>query len=79
MKTNLYSIYDRKANFYSAPFSEVNEVCAIRQFQSQYAQHPYKDDFELYFVGEYDNETGIIFAVDKPQFIVSYSSFAEVK
>lgn len=77
MTTNLYSVYDKKASFFSLPFGEVNDVCAERQFKNQYTQHPYRDDFALYQVGTLDTESGIITS-GNPRFVVSYDSFVEV-
>lgn len=71
MKYVLCSMYDRVAGTFAAPMAFVNRSCAQRWFrtvskQSEFAQ---PTDFELYAVGEYDTNTGLIKSYDKPDFI----------
>lgn len=70
----MYSIRDSKGEFYSQPFVKNTHGEAERDFQSlandeksQVAQYP--EDFDLYFLGEYDNITGKITPQDSPQHV----------
>lgn len=68
MLFNLFSVFDAKARVYLAPFVARSAVDAKRQLEAAKAdpafmqtpvgQHP--EDFELYQVGTFDDETGII-------------------
>lgn len=73
MKTNLYTIRDRKAGTYGTPFGSYNHETAIRDFKgfcSQVQNHYIADDLELYFVGEFNSATGeVSMNKDKPEFI----------
>lgn len=61
----LFTVYDSKARIYGKPFCAESSVEAIRSWMqicksedSQFAQFP--DDFSLYEIGEYNNETAKI-------------------
>lgn len=63
MKLKLVSIYDAKAEVYSAPIGFPTLGMAERSFvdevnnpQSNYNKHP--EDFTLFHVGDYDQTTG---------------------
>ena len=65
MKTAICAVYDTTANLFGAPFSATNEQVAIRQFQAELTNvqatgpmqtHP--QDFKLFGLGSFDNETG---------------------
>jgi len=68
MRVKLFSIYDRKAKVYMAPFVARSETDAIRQITSSLRdpqmretpvfQHP--DDFDVRVVADFDDETGQI-------------------
>ena len=64
MITGLYAIKDAKSTFMSCTV-DVNDATAIRNFEhavrqrdSILASHP--NDFALFKVGEYDNESGVV-------------------
>lgn len=71
MKYILVSMYDRVAGTFAAPMAFVNRPCAQRWFRSVSKQSEYAmpTDFELYAVGEYDTNTGLIVSFDMPEFI----------
>lgn len=60
-----YSIYDKVAEQYSAPFLSINDATATREFNQRIAVNPLAEptDFELYSVG--------IFSTDSGQFVPS--------
>jgi hypothetical protein len=60
-----YSIFDKKAKFFSTPFTQVNDDVAIREFSDlvrdetlQPFKHP--EDYKLYVLGSWDDQTGDI-------------------
>lgn len=62
-KLKIFTIFDGKANAYLRPFSLPNAAHAIREI-SEVMQQPtgpfsdYPEDFTLFEVGEFDDETG---------------------
>ena len=70
MITGLYAIKDAKSTFMPCTV-DVNDATAIRNFENAVRQvnsilssHP--NDFALFKVGEYDNESGVISPVFPP-------------
>ena len=78
MISKLYSIRDRKAEFYGTPFASVSDVTAQRDFFA-YCKMPnnayISGDLELYYVGEIESLNGIVTLPDNglPRFICNYS------
>lgn len=65
MKIRLYSIFDRVSKVFTEPFPCVNDAAAIRSFynvQSEPGTTLYSnpDDFQLFFICEFDNHDGLI-------------------
>lgn len=63
MKSNIYAIYDNKAEAYMQPFFAATPGLALRAFsdnvnnkESIFNKHP--NDFVLYEIGEFDDATG---------------------
>lgn len=66
MIMKMFTVYDMKAEFFGQPFFEQEEASAIRSFgdavndssnpANQWNKHP--EDFQLYLIGAFDNETG---------------------
>lgn len=73
MKQNAYAIKDAKTNTYGVPFFTHNDGTAERSF-TQAANdpnttiHQFPQDYALYRVGEFDDESGEI-KPEKPVFI----------
>lgn len=71
----LYSVYDKKAQNYTSPTCIVNNAVATRLFNSMVEQQknePSTEDLELYCVGKFDSEKGLLCEVfDKPQYVCS--------
>lgn len=84
MRVQLYSIFDRKARVYLAPFVSRSETDAIRQISASFrdpqmrdtpvGQHP--EDFSLTRVGAFDDETGQIEALTPPHPVCSLDELA---
>lgn len=63
MKTNIYSVYDKKAECFSQPFNMVNDAVAMRVIKNcvrdkthNYGQNP--EDYALYKIGTFDDVVG---------------------
>lgn len=66
MKFILVLIYDKVACMYSSPLIYDNIECAKRHFAQLIKNQPNLngDDYELYFLGNYDSKTGTIYDDD---------------
>lgn len=78
----MYSIRDSKTGF-MAPIAENNDAVATRNFSNAVGQpnsvlgsHP--GDFDLYKVGLFDSDSGIMTELSAPEFVVSATSLKEV-
>jgi len=76
MKNGIYSIYDAKAEVFTSPMSLMNNNVAVRIFQNcvntpehNYALNP--EDYNLFKLGEFDDNTGLIDVYNPPQILVS--------
>lgn len=63
MTKKIYSVYDQKAEVFHSPFYLTTHGEAERQFQTavndpktQFSVYP--EDFDLYYLGEYDDNKG---------------------
>lgn len=71
----MFSIRDSKGEFYQTPFYMHTHGEAERAF-TQLAKDPkstvsqFPEDFDLYYLGEYDEKTGKFAPVDTPQHMV---------
>lgn len=80
MIQKMYSIRDSKAEIFHPPFFNLTHGQAERNFtelvndeKSTLSKHP--EDFDLYYVGEYDDMTGKIQALDTPQHLCKAIQF----
>ena len=74
MELKIYSIRDSKAEIYNAPFFQKTHGEAERSFKtlandqkSTVCQHP--EDFDLWYLGVYNDQTGTIQSLETPQHI----------
>lgn len=58
MIQNVYSIYDVKAKEYGPLFLAKNDDIAVRMIKTNLKDILYPQDYELYQVGCFDNESG---------------------
>lgn len=75
MELKMYSIRDSKTEVFSQPFFQKSHGEAERSFtqllrddKSTISQFP--EDYDLYFHGIYDDQTGKLQALDTPQHII---------
>jgi len=73
---NMYTIKDIKAGVYNTPWFATNTAEAIRSFhraaggqQTNISQFP--EDFELFFIGIWDEELGKMNMLDKCEFVIN--------
>lgn len=71
MKQVVMAMFDKAAGFYGQPFFTKSRSLGVRAFtdainssgEEPFAKHP--DDFELYYLGEYDDQSA---SFSQPQF-----------
>lgn len=83
MKSMVFSIFDTKAGIYASPFFMLNQAMAMRGFadmakspDANVSKHP--EDYVLYKIGEYDDETAELKATLPPENLGHASMFANV-
>lgn len=79
----VFSIRDQKAECFNLPFFKKTHGEAERDFRavvndSKSTVNQFPDDFDLYFIGEYDEVSGVFKPVDTPQHILKAVSVREV-
>jgi len=77
----LCTVYDKKGEFYSAPFTSASLSSAVRDFEGAIrsgagALGQFPSDFDLYHCGNFDDESGLVDTMT-PVFIVNGGSFRE--
>lgn len=75
MQLKVYSIRDSKAELFNQPFHKNTHGEAEREFDRLVKDtnsfvHKYPDDFDLYYIGEFDDQKGVYKSLDTPQHIV---------
>lgn len=76
MNKKLYTVRDVKTGIYEVPLAQISHGEAERTFQSLLKDSnskisKYPEDFELYYLGDYDNLTGTVIPNSSPQFIMN--------
>lgn len=71
----MYSIRDQKAECFNTPFFKTTHGEAERDFRvavndENTSLNQFPDDFDLYFVGTYDTNTGRLTSLDTPQHVI---------
>lgn len=71
----MYSIRDAKGEYFNTPFfnkshgeAERNFTSLVNDEKSTVSQYP--EDFDLYYLGDYDDNDGKLVPLDTPQHIV---------
>lgn len=75
MVKKIYAIRDSKAECFHNPFYQSTHGEAERAFRTAVADekttlNQYPEDFDLYYLGEYDDNTGKMMALDTPQHVI---------
>ena len=79
----VYCLYDKKAAIYTAPFTEKNDATAVRLVQGLLANRgsnisQYPEDFDLYYLGDFDPEDGQLTPILKPEFKLNLAALLQV-
>lgn len=74
MLTNVYAVFDEKAKNFGAPFCTSNDNLAMRSFNDAAATpgsviHNHPEDFKLYQLGTFDDNSGKLTTLELPEFI----------
>lgn len=82
MIDKMFCLYDKKAAVYMSPFTERNDATAVRMVQGLLAQRnsnvaQYPEDFDLYYLGDFDTEDGELTPGVKPEFKVNLASLLQ--
>lgn len=86
MKSALYAVFDRSVNVFSSPIMAQNELMIKRSLvdlflneagkpsmeQHQYVRYP--DSFDLYLIGEFESDNGVI-SPFQPTMIIRMAEF----
>ena len=78
----MYVIRDTKVGFDPQIILQMNEQSAVRGFQFMMSnensmQGKFPADYELYKIGDYDTDSGIVDPVNPPKFIVNGGTIIE--
>lgn len=80
MRLKVYSIHDQKTGIFNRPFynhthgeAERNFSELVRDDKSTISKHP--EDYDLYFLGEYDDNAGVFEPLETPHHIVKAIQF----
>lgn len=81
-QAKIYTIRDVKAGSYSEPFYALHVTDATRQIKRATMDERtnlfhFPGDFELFYIGEFDKNTGHINQLENPEFVVSCASLKE--
>lgn len=82
MKQRVYAIRDAKADVYLQPFFRKTHGEAERDFRTLVGDEKsmiskYPDDYDLYYLGDYDDQTGAIERLDTPTHVVKAVNFVQ--
>lgn len=78
MVLKAFAVHDQKSKAFNTPFFKHTHGEAERDFKSAVNDnsqqnnnlHKYPEDFDLYHVGEYDDQTGLFTPVKTPQIVI---------
>lgn len=66
MKQNLYSVFDTIAQVFKQVITSHNDGTAQRDFCEAFKDHPHKNDYTLYRIGEFTDHDGVIKSLENP-------------
>lgn len=75
MILKMYTVRDSKSEIYNAPFFQKTHGEAERSFRQMCNDEKtmpakYPEDFDLWYLGEYDDNNGKIETIDTPQHVI---------
>lgn len=80
----LISLYDNKSQSFTPPITYTTQGVAVRQIESEMEHkdsmlHKYPDDYTIYELGTFDENTGIITAHPEKKHIIDVNQIKETK
>lgn len=71
----MFSIRDSKTGIFHYPFAKNTHGEAERDFRTTVKDektmlNKYPEDYDLYYLGEYDDQTGKVSSLDTPQHVI---------
>lgn len=80
MKRKVFSVYDVKAQTYANPFLFTHKGEAIRAFMTgatdkSTSLNKYPSDYKLYYLGEFDDQSGKLHSIPNPEYLNTASDF----
>nr|WAE43431.1 MAG: nonstructural protein [Microviridae sp.] len=83
MSKKLYSIRDIKSTSYLPCFNAQNHADATRQVQhnakdSHTVLGEFPEDFEVFYIGEFDEQSGKLTGLQNPEFLTSVKALTEL-
>lgn len=83
MRHQVYSVKDGKAHLFSPPMLSISEgtmrrsiIDVLRDEKHPYARHP--EDYMLFYLGEFEDATGIFYSEEIPVSLVLLSDLLSV-
>jgi len=75
MQLKIFSIRDQKSEVFNQPFLKKTHGEAERDFRSvvnddKSTINKYPEDFDLYYIGDYDDNSGKLMPLDTPQHVI---------
>lgn len=75
MLKKIYSVKDQKGEVYNQPFFQLTHGEAERSFRSlvndpKSSVRDYPEDYDLYYLGDFDSTTGLLMPIDTPHHIL---------
>lgn len=82
MQSKMFAIRDSKGEFFNTPFFQKTHGEAERSFKTLVSDErsnisKYPEDFDLYYLGEYDDQTGTVSALDTPQHVIKATALVQ--
>lgn len=86
MLYKVFSVFDSKACFFGQPFVDQKEASATRAFgdavlstdpNNMFGKHA--EDYSLFLIGEFDNESGELIATVPPQNLLTASAVKSIR
>lgn len=76
MRHGLYSVRDKCASAFLPPFCLPMDAMAVREFQRAARMEDHKfhvnpEDYSLYKLGHFDDESGLLIPFTEPQFLIA--------
>lgn len=66
MVVRLYSVFDRVAQQFSPISEAVNDAVAYRMYKQALKDNPNREDYQVMFIGSFDNVKGVLSPVALP-------------